>query len=332
MQPISITAPIGQAWERMVRILFQPFDIKKWALLGFCAFLATLGSGGGNSGNGGSRNSNSSMPDFEGEILPWIQEHIVLIVVIGLALTLVIVALMALVSWLQARGTFMFLDGITRNRGAVKEPWRNYRELGNSLFVVKFVLGLVMVVGIMTISMGMLAMMWPVISTGADIAGSVGIILLFILVVFVLAVVGGIIGFVISDLIIPTMYANDAKFWLAWDLVKEGMLPDNVGTIFVYALFKMVLGIGVALVGLLALVLTCCLAALPYVGSVILLPLSVFMWSYNLYFVRQFGERVDVFRHEDEAFGEASGDDDPDGGDELLGPAGGEDPLPYDNL
>lgn len=143
---------------------------------------------------------------------------------------------------------------------------------------------------------------------------------------------GGIIGFVISDLIVPTMYANDAKFWLAWDLVKEGMLPGNVGTIFVYAMLKMVLGIGVALVGLLALVLTCCLAALPYVGSVILLPLSVFMWSYNLYFVRQFGERFDVFRHEDEAFGEASGGDDPDGGSELLGPAGGEDPYRYDNL
>ncbi len=44
---ISVTAPVGQAFDRMKRMLFQPFDIGKWFVIGFCAWLATLGDSGG---------------------------------------------------------------------------------------------------------------------------------------------------------------------------------------------------------------------------------------------------------------------------------------------
>ena len=40
---------------------------------------------------------------------------------------------------------------------------------------------------------------------------------------------------------------------------------------------------------------TCCLAAIPYVGTVILLPLFVFRQAYLLLFVRQFGPEYDVW-------------------------------------
>ena len=44
--------------------------------------------------------------------------------------------------WLSSRGRFMFLDGLVRNRGAVVEPWREFRREGNSLFWFRFGLGL----------------------------------------------------------------------------------------------------------------------------------------------------------------------------------------------
>jgi len=328
LQPISITAPIGQAWERMVRILFQPFDIKKWALLGFCGFLASLGEGGTNFNSNSINRNQGSMPDFEGEIVPWVESHLALIVAIALGILLLVIVLMAVFGWLQARGTFMFIDGIARNRGAVSEPWRNYRGLGNSLFVVKFMLGLVTFLLIMAFLAGGLGMAWPALSSGEGLGAALAVIIAGGAVLLVVMIVMGVITFLINDLIVPAMYANDATIGEAWGIVKSELLPGNIGNIVLYVLMKIVLGIGIALVAIMATLLTCCLAALPYVGSVILLPLSVFMQSYNLYFVQQFGERFVVFRHEAEAFG----DDDPDGGDELLGPAGGEDPHRYDNL
>src|ERR1700709_723637 len=49
---ISVTTPVGQAFDRMKLMLFQPFDIGKWFIIGFCAWLAGLGeSGGGFHGN-----------------------------------------------------------------------------------------------------------------------------------------------------------------------------------------------------------------------------------------------------------------------------------------
>jgi len=57
MEQISITDPIGLAMERVRQVLFSPFDLGKWFVIGFCAWLAGLGeraSGGGNFHSSGS--------------------------------------------------------------------------------------------------------------------------------------------------------------------------------------------------------------------------------------------------------------------------------------
>ena len=43
---IEIFKPFGEAFELMKKILFRPFDLKKWFVIGFTAWLANLGSGG----------------------------------------------------------------------------------------------------------------------------------------------------------------------------------------------------------------------------------------------------------------------------------------------
>src|SRR4029450_7389390 len=42
---IEIFKPFGEAFELMKKILFQPFDFKKWLVIGFAAFLASLSAG-----------------------------------------------------------------------------------------------------------------------------------------------------------------------------------------------------------------------------------------------------------------------------------------------
>src|SRR5882672_914946 len=49
---ISVTAPVSLALERVKQVLFRPFDLGKWFVIGFCAWLALLGEqGGGGAGN-----------------------------------------------------------------------------------------------------------------------------------------------------------------------------------------------------------------------------------------------------------------------------------------
>jgi len=43
---IEIFRPFGEAFELTTKILFQPFDLKKWLVIGFAAWLANLGGGG----------------------------------------------------------------------------------------------------------------------------------------------------------------------------------------------------------------------------------------------------------------------------------------------
>ena len=43
---VSVIDPIGPAFEKVKTILFRPFDLGKWFIIGFCAWLARLGEGG----------------------------------------------------------------------------------------------------------------------------------------------------------------------------------------------------------------------------------------------------------------------------------------------
>jgi hypothetical protein len=52
---IEIFKPFGEAFELMKKILFQPFDLGKWLVIGFAAFLASLSGGSGYSFNPFSR-------------------------------------------------------------------------------------------------------------------------------------------------------------------------------------------------------------------------------------------------------------------------------------
>ena len=53
MTAFSFSEPLSRAWTRMTDALFRPFDIKKWFVVGFTAWLAGLASGGGGGSSAG---------------------------------------------------------------------------------------------------------------------------------------------------------------------------------------------------------------------------------------------------------------------------------------
>jgi hypothetical protein len=133
---IEIFRPFGEAFEVMKKILFQPFDLKKWLVIGFAAWLASLGAGaGGNFSCPSKRDEMQKVNDAINHI-----PHPILVGGIVLLVVFVLV-LIVLCAWLRARGAFMFVDCVVKNRGAVAEPWREFRTEGNSYFLFSLLVG-----------------------------------------------------------------------------------------------------------------------------------------------------------------------------------------------
>jgi hypothetical protein len=83
----SVTVPLDQAFTRAKQITFQPFDLRKWFVLGFAAWLATLlesgmnfnfnvpGSGGGPAPGGRGGPGPGGVDDFLRPIWQWITKR-----------------------------------------------------------------------------------------------------------------------------------------------------------------------------------------------------------------------------------------------------------------
>jgi len=65
-----------------------------------------------------------------------------------------------------------------------------------------------------------------------------------------------------------------------------------------YGLFIFILGMGVIVAVILFAVLTCCIGllilAIPYIGAVVLLPISYTFRAFSIEFLAQFGDKYDV--------------------------------------
>jgi len=281
----EIFAPFGEAFDLTRKILFQPFDLVKWLVIGFAAWLATLLNGFGfNYGYDFNRRDRFSHWLRTGHIYSFrdIPPGYIPFVIVGL---IFIVALVVLLLWLNARARFIFTDCIVRDRGAIVEPWHEYHEEGNSYFILNLLVAFCSLL----------------------IFGGLGLLflaswywhhpLLPLAVLILIAVILGLAAAVVSlvlKLIVPVMYrqrcgAADA-FLQVWNLVL-----DRPGLFILYVLFYLVLLIAAAMIGCIATCVTCCAAMLPYIGTVILLPVVTVLFAFPLCFLRQFGEQYDVW-------------------------------------
>ena len=291
---LSVTEPISRAINRTREILFEPFDIAKWFKLGFCAFLAHLAdsSGGGASGNTSSWQESGGSQKAD-RALEWLRENWELVVGIGIAVAIVILAIVVLLLWLQGRGRFMFLDGVVRNRGAVVEPWHTYRAEGHGVFWFKlcFSLGGFF---LMAIAAGIgVAIAWPDIDVehfgGAALGGLiVGGGLFLMLGVSLL-----LIDMFLNDFVVPAMYARRIGVMEGWAVVRNEVFAAHGVQVVLYVLMKILIKLIIAalVIGLVCVTfcVAACFLAIPYIGTVLMLPLLVFSRCYSLYFLDQLG-------------------------------------------
>jgi hypothetical protein len=286
---IEIFKPFGEAFELMKKILFQPFDLTKWLVIGFAAFLSGHFAGVGINlpspfGNLQPHRADQIMPSHLEQWKPWLQVAIIFFAL--LVFTLIIV-----MTWLKARGNFIFTDCIVRNRAAIVEPWREYRKEGNSyfLFLLAIMFGALVLVGIMLatfISLGWLG------HSAGETSAITFVGLLVFLFVFWFSIV--IFIAVATYFMVPVMYRRRCRALEAFRDVAL-LMAHRFSSFALFCLFGIVLVLAVLVIGAIVTCATCCLAALPYVGTVILLPLFVCLRAFGLLFLRQFGSDYDVW-------------------------------------
>ena len=294
--PLSVIDPISPAIERTKWVLFQPFDLGKWMRLGFCAFLMGLAQGGGGGGSFPGPGGGGPGGGQDGDrVAEFFREYLVIIVVVAIVVVLVFIAIGLALTWLGSRGQFMFLDGVVHNRAEVAAPWREYRREANSLFLFRVCLGIAVLLLIAAIAGVCTLIAWPDIQSrdfgsNAAVATVLGIGLLFAFVFSIL-----LISLFLTDFVVPIMYLRRIPVIAAWDAFYVEMLVGNKWLFARYVLMKFLISWVVGFLAIAAMCLTCCLAMIPYVGSVILLPLTVFGQAYPLYFIEQFGPEWRVF-------------------------------------
>ncbi len=236
----------------------------------------------------------ANLPEW-GPVADWIHAHLTVIILVGTAIALVGFILALLFTWLSSRGRFMFLDGVARNRGAVVEPWHEYRTEGNSLFAFRICLGLFSLLVIaLIVGLGVLVS-WSDIQRQQIGPAGVGAIILGAMMIFGFGLVMAVIGLFLRDFVVPIMYINRVRVMQAWREFHGTMLEGNAGTFVLYVLMKMGLAVATGMVAMVLVLATCCIAVIPFVGSVILLPVLVFLQAYPLYFIAQFGPKWNVF-------------------------------------
>ena len=300
-QYVSVIEPISPAIERVRLILFKPFDLSKWLIIGFCAWLAQLGRGGGGGPNGFNFNFNDRHNEFNQisqvkdtllTYLPWI--------IIGAVIVIPILIIIGLVlCWLRSRGQFMFLHCIAGNKAEVAVPWRKFAGHGNSLFLFRIVIGLI---GLIVVGLPTALFIFSVIATqktaliGLAISGIIVAVLVFIgaLILF------GLIAKFTTDFVVPIMLLNTSSSVAGWRMFLS-LLGANKARLALYILFQIVISMVIGFIAMFICLIGCCcccasvLLLVPYVGTVILLPLFAFQRAYSLYYLRQFGPAFDVF-------------------------------------
>ena len=202
----------------------------------------------------------------------------------------------------------MFLHCVAKNKAEIRVPWRKFKKQANSLFLFRIVLGIVglPVVGLPILGIVLLIILMAT-RTGPLVASIFGGAVLVLLILVLLIAIFLVKKFTM-DFVVPIMFLQGAGCVAGWRQFMT-ILSANKLRFALYLLFQIVIAIAIGAIVAIGFCIGCCLCCIsillliPYIGTVILLPLLVFERGYSLYYLRQFGPDFDVFSLEGEAAG-----------------------------
>lgn len=299
----------------MAGILFKPFSLERWLVLGFCCWMLMIGGELGtlfqfvpsrllptsalhslarklhdmklwealdrilNGGDGGFLGRTATVFQVEPAALShglWIAAAVILLLVV----------LNILCYWLTCRFFFVFLDNLKHDKNEIRRPWREFRELGNSYFLGSLAFS----VAILAVNLAFLGIGVAIVCSWlSECAAARQLVafgderilttVLLAAVWFVVSLVFGIYIWFFYYLLIPIMYRDRVGFGEGLHRMNL-LLVKNPGSCFLFWLMLLVIQFGFGLAVAVALLLTCGLlifvVGLPYVRGIVFLP----FWTY----------------------------------------------------
>lgn len=327
---ISVLGPISPAIRRAGLMTFRPFNLGKWFVLGFVAWLAVLGEGGGGGGGGGSSGGgggggggggkisiptpggggnisplpvNFTMPDSGPEAAlreawqSFLDLSPAIHALIGVGVLLVI-AMVLTILWINSRGQFMFIEAIANNTYEVVAPWRRYRHLGNSLFGFRLVMGILGMVSSFAFMVIGLRIAWPDIAHETFGEHAIRGLLIGGPLMVATGIAYALVRWALMNFVVPIMYARELLVRDAWIEFRGFVLRGHVGALICFMLMQIVFTIGILFASVVIGCVTCCVGFLPYLSTVATLPLVVFRYAYPIYFLQQFDPGFVIIREE----------------------------------
>lgn len=299
MDNIAFFAPLGRAWNRMKIALFQPFDLHKWFVVGFTAFLAGLADG--NRGSGGSRWSEDwnfrKFLRFPHRAWDWLIDHPGWFMLIAFGVFMLIV-IGIVILWLSSRGKFMFLHNVVHDKAEVAYPWREYKKEGNSLFLWRLIFGLICFLFFISLIavffVGASRLYGDSYYDRVPVPFLIMIGLLFLSMVILI----GYISTFLDGFVVPIMYKQRLTATKGWGrfLSLFGKYPFHF---ILFGLLIFVMIIAFVILVIVAGLLTCCIGffilIIPYISTVVTLPVWYWLRAFSVEFLAQFGDEFDLF-------------------------------------
>jgi hypothetical protein len=304
---VSVIDPITPAINRAKIMLFKPFELRKWFVIGFCAWLAYLGSGGGGGGGGPYFNAPHKPHEQKAQIAEginstkeYILDNLYWVIPAVAIVAVVIIGIGLLTAWLNSRGKFMFLHCVAADKSEVKVPWHKFRKHGNSLFLFRVVLGIISFATVAVPVLGIILLIITMVTGTVPNAASISGIVIFGLIIFVLSIVLFLVKKFTFDFVVPIMFLQTASCIAGWREFLT-ILSVNKARFALYLLFQIIIAIAIGAIISIGFCIGCCLCCasslllIPYIGTVLILPLLIFKRAYSLYYLQQFGPGFDVF-------------------------------------
>jgi hypothetical protein len=299
---IQYFEPFTNAWKRMVNALFHPFDLSKWFVVGFSAFLAGLvdgphGNFTTNLDTDNYWNDYYDFYDFPSQAWNWLTTHPgwFFLIILGVFFLILFIIL---ITWLSSRGEFIFLDNVVQNKAEITKPWKKYRKESNSLFIWRLFFGLFCFLAFVTSIVAFYLLTYDIFGKNYNYVIPWLPIILISFSALLFLVTTLYISMFVDNFIVPLMYKNRVNILAGWRLFLP-LLLRKFGYFLLYGIVLFVAYIIIIFLVILISVFTCCIGFLiliiPYINSVALLPVSYTLRSFSVEFLEQFGEEYKIF-------------------------------------
>jgi len=253
MPGMNVGGAIAPAFQHMVKVLFRPFELKKWLALGFITALASGSGGNYNFGNWSDYDHGARFPD----VASWVAQYWPLLA-IGL---LFLIVLSLIFAWLASVFHMIYIDDITRSSGAIREPFARLKGLGTSYFLWRLVFGIAvtLLLGVL-IALPLVAVF--VLARGDGAGLKIAAVIWAVLVGIPLVILAAVIDLFARDFVTPAMYVRNVGVMEGWRTVLP-ILRANAGQVVLYILLLIAISIGIGLFGLAVFVAAALVLAIP---------------------------------------------------------------------